>query len=138
MTAPNGDAARKGTSAPNGTDGPPARNGAVVRNGASQPGVSKRLGSPRSAPVGEERVLDPRQAEHIGPENKRVYVWAPRCRICGHPMRGTVEVTAPAEGPDRDGFSMACHNILCPRCRNDNFIGPATPWLVVSGPLPVR
>lgn len=109
---------------------------AAVRSGA--PRKPPRLGAPRTKPVGEERVLAPSQAAQMGPKNKRVFVWAPRCRICGHAMRGTVEVTAPAEGPDRTGFSMACHNILCPQCRNDNYIGPMTSWLVVSGPLPVH
>jgi hypothetical protein len=92
----------------------------------------------RLAPVGDQKVMGFDEANSLGPESKRIYKWAPRCRICGHAMRGTVEVNAPAEGPNRGSFTMAVSAILCPVCRNDNFLGPFTSWLVVSGPLPVR
>ena len=96
-----------------------------------------RLGSPRKPPVGEEQIFSADEAAATGPTNKHVYLWSPRCRICGFAMRHIAEIPAPAEGPDRARTHLSHRNVLCPNCRNDNLLNSTIQWGIVSQQLPV-
>ncbi len=149
---PAGPRRTKPSAAPTGTStGAPSRAPSAGRaphpaNGAAPAAPPKRpanapkrtgLGAPRPSPK-DKPVFSVDQAESLVPEETRLYKWAPRCRCCGHPISGTVEVIAPMEGPDRGGFNMSTPHIFCPYCRTENHIGPMTSWMVVAGPLPVH
>lgn len=68
--------------------------------------------------------------------DRRIFLWAPRCKVCGGPMRGPFEIQGGIAGPDLHGASLPEFGVLCPMCRNVNFLLMGK-WLIVEGPLPI-